>query len=269
MPGITFEQLSYTVFIIFAFIILLVFVRTKYSAIISFLNFEDDNVIKLKMEIKELQKEVTALRTLVNILIERINNNTNATVNAANLVTTMMEDKTVKKESIHTKIVRPVLLVYGTGPLGESDRNAMRRAGVAFFRLNNAKLAGLSDEIQRRRSDGTLYDIVHISAHGQADGTIDMNGQLVSGEELSDAMAGINCVFLSTCSNHYLADKLVGVVKYVIVVYEEIQVDDAANFVYEFYKRYKVNRNIDASFAEAIAVSPSISEFVDLRVGSN
>ncbi len=265
MQGISFEQLSYSVFFIVSMVLLFVFVKTKYSSIMNFLNFEDDNVIKLKLEIKELQREVTALRTLVNILIERINNG--SVGEAATIASAALEDKTAKKETIYTKLVRPVLLVYGTGPLGESDRNAMRRAGVAFFRLNNAKLNGLSDEIQRRRSDGTLYDIVHISAHGQADGTIDLNGQLVTGEELSDAMAGINCVFLSSCSNHYLADKLVGVVKYVIVVYEEIQLDDAANFVYEFYKRYKVNRNIDASFAEAIAVSPSVSEFVDLRVG--
>ncbi len=265
MFGITPEQISYTRTLVLIFLLLLFFVRSKYNTIISFLNFEDDNVIKMKLEIKELKKEVVALRTLVNILIERINTNqSNVTIPPS-----AIGNPEVKKESVYTKISRPVLLVYGAGPLGDSDRNAMRRAGVPFFRLNNAKLAGLSDEIQRRRSDGTLYDIVHISAHGQDDGTIDLNGQLVNGEELSDVMNGINCVFLSTCSNHYLADKLIGVVKYVIVVYEEIAVDDAANFVYEFYRRYKTNRNIDASFAEAIAVSPSVAEFVDLRVGGN
>lgn len=49
----------------------------------------------------------------------------------------------------------------------------------------------------------------------------------------------MRCVFLGTCSNQDIADKLVGIVKYVITVYEDIKSQDASDFTYEFYKRYK------------------------------
>jgi hypothetical protein len=96
----------------------------------------------------------------------------------------------------------------------------MRRAGLSFFRLKNASLKTLHDELQRRRSEGTLYDMVHISAHGDLN-VIGLGADNVDGNDLSNIFSGIRGVFLNTCSNQYIADKLVGVVLYVIVIYDE------------------------------------------------
>ena len=44
------------------------------------------------------------------------------------------------------------------------------------------------------------------------------------------------------------------IVKYVITVYEDIKSQDASDFTYEFYKRYKNNLDIESSFVEALRI---------------
>lgn len=226
-------------------------VRRNYNVISRFMSIDTEEIIELKQHIKELEAEIKTLRGTVEILVEQLRR----------------KEQPVVVESKRFP-ARPVLLVFGNAKFGEEDRQALRRAGVSFFRLINAKLDDLQNEIQRRRSDGTLYDIIHFAAVGRDDGYIDLNGQFVDGEQLANVLSGVRGVFLSTCTNHYVADKLVGVVKYVVVIYEEIEGADAANFVYEFYKRYVVSQNIEESFRGAIEVLPGIAEFVDLRKGT-
>ena len=144
----------------------------------------------------------------------------------------------------------------------------MRKAGITFFRLKSASLDDLNTELQRRRSDGNLYDVVHISSHGCDNGIL-LDTEIIGGDKLSEVLSGVRAIFLGTCNNQKIADRLVGIVKYVIVVYEEIESNLAADFVYEFYKRYKVDLDIEKSFEGAISVMPQVSEFVDLRIGSN
>ena len=134
--------------------------------------------------------------------------------------------------------------------------------------MRSASLDDLRTELQRRRSDGTLYDVVHISSHGSDKGIL-FDSELVDGNELGEILSGVRAIFLGTCNNQKIADRLVGIVKYVIVVYEEIDTKLASNFVYEFYKRYKAEMDIEKSFEGAISVMPEVSEFVDLRIGGN
>lgn len=217
----------------------------------------------LKAYIDNLEGQVKSMQLLVNILLER----STALPDASQTTTTTSKIEVTKTEPSQPKrINRPVLLVYGIDAFGEQDRQALKKAGIAFFRLRSADLETLKAELQRRRSDGNLYDIVHISAHGGGEELI-FDNDSVSGQELSDVLSGVRGIFLATCSNQKVADKLVGIVKYVIVVYEEIDTNDAANFVFEFYKRYRTSQNVETSFAEAMAVLPHISEFVDLRIG--
>ena len=241
--------------IILIFILAIIFlllwglVRSKHNVLAKFLTVEDEQVRSLKLRITELENEVRILRSTQEILLEQLH-----------------KQNIIKVEST-TIVARPVLLVYGSKEFGEADRNALRRAGIVFFRLAGARLSELQEEIQRRRSDGTLYDIIHFAAHSIDGGGIDLNGEIVDGVQLSNVLSGVRGVFLSTCSNYQIADRLLGVVKYVVIIYEDITNEDASNFVYEFYKRYKVERDIEASFNGAIAVLPNIAEFVDLRKG--
>ena len=214
-----------------------------------------EEVITLRAYTKELENKIRSMEILVNTLIDRTTE-----INTHQLEPFKTEIKTLKHPS------RPILLVYGTDEFGEEDRNALRKAGVSFFRLKNASLEDLRMELHRRRSDGNLYDIVHISSHGGGDSLL-LDTDLVDRFEMAKVLEGVRGVFLATCSNQNISDKLLGIVKYVVMVYEEIQTNYLSNFVYEFYKRYKVDWDIEAAFNGAIAVMPEISEFVDLRIG--
>lgn len=215
---------------------------------------EDSEVKDLRNRILELEHKILGLELTIHVLIDKLTKATG----------TPPDIPPIAEQQLG--LSRPVLLVYGDKQFGEADRNAMRRAGISFFRLVSSNLEDLRTELHRRRSDGRMYDIVHISAHG-GNGLINLDNVFVTGNDLSDVLSNVRCVFLGTCSNQAVADKLVGVVKYVVVVYEEIKSTDAADFTYEFYKRYKESLSIETAFVESLRVMPHISEFVDLRIG--
>lgn len=237
--------------VIFAMSISFVLIGERMGWFVKFFRTEDREVHELRNRIFQLEQKIVALETTIHVLLDKLTKSTNVVV---------------EQDKPQPTLVKPVLLVYGDNSFGETDRNAMRRAGVSFFRLTSSNLEDLRQELHRRRSDGRMYDVVHISAHGGS-GQINLDKVFVTGTDLSDVLSNVRCVFLGTCSNQEVADKLVGVVKYVISVYEEIQSADAAEFTYEFYKRYKDSFDIEASFNGAMKIMPQISEFVDLRVG--
>ena len=245
---------------------ILVFLLRNRAQLLKMFRVENDEVVTLRGDISsmknyitELESQIRSMQLVINMLLERAVMVPDATPpNAPPVILT----------PIRKKVNRPVLLVYGVDEFGEQDRQALRRAGVTFFRLKSASLDDLRTELQRRRSDGNLYDVVHISSHGSDKGIL-MESELINGSELSEILSGVRTIFLGTCNNQKIADKLVGIVKYVIVVYEEIDTDDASAFVFEFYKRYKTNLDVESAFSGAIAVMPHISEFVDLRIGGD
>ena len=254
-------ELSYIIYIFFFalfFVIISFLVKNRYQKISKYIKMEDLEVLKLREQVRQLEKEVEALKITINVLLECIKE---ANIQIPNTPVPVPVITPVFKA-----VSRPVLLVYGDSAFGEADRNAMRRAGVSFFRLVDGNLEKLRDELQRRRSEGRLYDVVHFSAHG-VDDFIVLGTEKVDAMRLSDVLNGVRCVFLATCNNQEVADKMVGIVKYVVTIYEEINSDDAANFTYEFYKRYKVDMDVEAAFTGAMSVMPNISEFVDLRIG--
>ena len=254
--------------LVFLFAILTIILVKNRAQMFSALNIEDKEVHELKEKVrslenyaKDLENKLRSMELLVNTLIDRITE-----VNARQLEPLKAEIKTLRTPAKVPS--RPVLLVYGTDDFGEQDRNALRKAGVSFFRIKNANLEDLRMELHRRRSDGNLYDIVHISSHGGGDAVL-LDTDLVDRFELSKILDGVRGIFLATCSNQSVSDKLLGIVRYVIMVYEEIDSAYLSNFVYEFYKRYKVDWDIEASFNGALMVMPEISEFVDLRIGGS
>ena len=242
------------------FLIILYLIKNKLSFFSKFFVAEDALVNDLRNKVSELERKVNALQITIQVLVDKLAVAT-ATMNG-------QPTQTPEQPASNLAVIgRPVLLVYGNNKFGEADRNAMRRAGVSFFRLTSSTLEDLRTELQRRRSDGRMYDVVHISAHG-GEGNVILDDSVISGIQLSDVLGGVRCVFLGTCSNQTVADKLVGVVKYVVVVYEEIKDTDASDFTYEFYKRYRENgMNIDMAFMGALMVMPHISDYVDLRKG--
>lgn len=259
------HEVWYLALFVLIFLILVFLLRNR-TQLLKMFNTGNEEVIALKIKLAtmetydtQLEQQLKSMETVINMLLDR---------------SVLIPDIPVQNNPdivpiIKKRVRKPVLLVYGTESFGADDAQALRRAGVAFFRIRSASLDDLRTELQRRRSDGTLYDIVHISSHGSDLGILFGNEDLVSGSELSEVLSGVNAVFLATCNNQKIADKLVGIVKYVIVVYEDIDTALASNFVYEFYKRYKVEMNIEKSYDGAMSVMPEIAEFVDLRIGGN
>lgn len=258
------HEVWYLALFILIFIILTFLLRNR-TQLLRMFNLESQEVLELKNKIAamenyilELESRLKSMQTMVNLLLDR-----RIIVPDIPVPTTPDVVPAVRK-----RIQHPVLLVYGVEQFGNEDRQALRKAGITFFRLRSASLDDLRTELQRRRSDGTLYDVVHISSHG-SDKEILFDSELVDGNELGEILSGVRAIFLGTCNNQKIADRLVGIVKYVIVVYEEIDTKLASNFVYEFYKRYKTEMDIEKSFEGAISVMPEVSEFVDLRIGGN
>ena len=259
------HNFEYVFFLFFVCITLFFLFRNKIY-FFSLINLENKEVTQLKDRIrtlesyaKDLENKVRSMELLVNTLIERITK-----VNNRQLEPLQEEIKTLKIQP--KRPAHPVLLVYGVNEFGEQDRNALRRAGVSFFRLKYANLDDLRVELHRRRSDGNLYDIVHVSSHGGNEAIV-LDTDKVDGIELSNVLSGVRGIFLATCSNQNIADKLLGIVRYVVVVYEEIETKMLSDFVFEFYKRYKADWDIEGAFNGALTVMPEVSEFVDLRIG--
>ena len=259
------HNFEYVFFLFFVCITLFFLFRNK-TQFFNLINLENQEVKQLKDRIrtlesyaKDLENKVRSMELLVNTLIERITE-----VNNRQLEPLQEEIKTLKIQP--KRPARPVLLVYGVNEFGEQDRNALRRAGVSFFRLKYANLDDLRVELHRRRSDGNLYDIVHVSSHGGNEAII-LDTDKVDGIELSNVLSGVRGIFLATCSNQNIADKLLGIVRYVVIVYEEIETKMLSDFVFEFYKRYKADWDIEGAFNGALTVMPEVSEFVDLRIG--
>ncbi len=252
----TFSLQNHTpLFIAIAAVLLAIFLLAGRFQVYHKLFPKENSVVNdLRNRILDLEHKIIALELTIHVLIDKL---TKATGTVPEIPAPIEQN---------VGLLRPVLLVYGDQGFGDADRNAMRRAGISFFRLVSSDLEHLRTELHRRRSDGRIYDIVHISAHG-GDGTINLDNAFVTGVDLSDVLSNVRCVFLGTCSNQEVADKLVGVVKFVITVYEDIKSTDASDFTYEFYKRYKNGLDIESSFVEALRVMPHVSEFVDLRMG--
>lgn len=159
---------------------------------------------------------------------------------------------------------KATLLVMGDNEFGQADRNAMRKAGILFHRLVDGSFSNLAEELQRKRSEGRQYRVVHISSHAGATG-IQFSDGIYNGQEISDIMDGVELLFLASCSNVKLADSILGIVKNIIVVYEEVETKDMESFVFEFYNELKRDFNIQRSFDVALTKVPIVSEFVDLR----
>lgn len=174
-----------------------------------------------------------------------------------------MNVKSLEGSTLLTK-QKATLLVMGDGNFGEADRNALRRAGVLFHRLTDGSFLSLKEELQRKRQEGRQYKVVHISSHAGKEG-IQFSDMVVNGEEISDILDGVELLFLASCSNINVSDDILGVVKNIIVVYENIENDSMQNFVFNFYNNLKIEFDIIKSFNVAISLTPDVSEFVDLR----
>jgi len=182
----------------------------------------------------------------------------------------IIRERLVKVETTQEFVLtkeKAALLVMSNKQFADNDRNALRRAGILFHRLSSGQFLELRNELQRKRIENRQYKVVHISSHASKDG-IEFSDEIVNGQMLSEIMSGIDLLFLASCSNVDIADSLIGIVKNIITVYEEIEDKDMQEFVFNFYNELKKSFNILESYNKAITLVPHVSEFVDLRTST-
>ena len=182
----------------------------------------------------------------------------------------IIRERLVKVETTQEFVLtkeKAALLVMSNKQFADNDRNALRRAGILFHRLSSGQFLELRNELQRKRIENRQYKVVHISSHASKDG-IEFSDEIVNGQMLSEIMSGIDLLFLASCSNVDIADSLIGIVKNIITVYEDIEDKDMQEFVFNFYNELKKSFNILESYNKAITLVPHVSEFVDLRTST-
>ena len=219
----------------------------KYERIVSL----KTELMVWKAKVQEIQKELEEERRVNRILREEIDNLKKRIEN--------LEDKNPILTS-----EKATLLVMGDNSFGTADRNALRRAGVLFHRLLDGSFKSLREELQRKRSEGRQYKIVHISSHASEHG-VQFSDGIFTGDDLSNILDDVQLLFLASCNNVVIADRILGIVDNIIVVYENVDTKDMESFVFEFYNELKIKFDIDTSFNSAIRKVPSVSEFVDRR----
>lgn len=236
------SDLQFYTFLLIALIFLIFNIpsKFKYNSILK----EEVGVLQL-----ELQKEKNDNKAL-KLEIQRLNKRVKILEESNNTVFLTKEKAT--------------LLVMGSERFGLSDRNALRRAGILFHRLVDGSFYSFKDELQRKRSENRQYRVVHISSHASISG-VEFSDGIYTGEQLSEIVSGVQLLFLASCNNVKIADSILGIVSFIVVVYEQVDSALMEEFVYEFYNQLKISFEVENSFREAINKVPTISEFVDLR----
>lgn len=239
------EMLVFVLSSVIVFVIYYFFTRQKILLLVN----EKVVIEKLQSRVVDLEEEIKRLRAFIDILLMKLS----------------VVDEGAAEMPVATETFRDLLIVCGNEEFCDADRRALRKSGIRFMRLRFSSFEDFVNELRRRRSDNTLYKVIHFSMHGTSEGLIFGDGELVTGAQLSEVIDGVDIVFLNTCTSVNVADKIASIVEYVIVVYEDIENDLAEQFATEFYSAYSGTRNPIYSFSHAIAVVPEVSEFVDLR----
>jgi len=161
-------------------------------------------------------------------------------------------------------LLKPLLLICGPDEaMCNNDRQALRRAGVVFQRLNLATKQLIVDELRRRRQDNTLYNWVHVTAHAGPEGVLLSDG-IADPQWWGQNFDGINVIFLAACKTSTVADQLAGLTR-VIFMQADVSERDAADFTYAFWSAMVEKHDPAEAYRIAVRMVPTVAEFVDFR----
>jgi hypothetical protein len=159
---------------------------------------------------------------------------------------------------------KPLLIVCGPDTaMCDLDRHALRRAGVSFQRIYHASKRLITDELRRRRQDGTLYPWLHVTAHAGEVG-IELSDGLAEPTWWHEQLDGVQVIFLAACKSATVADELAGLCT-VVFVQDEIDSQAAADFTYCFWRHMREHGDPQQAYRQAIAEVPAVAEFTDIR----
>lgn len=160
-----------------------------------------------------------------------------------------------------------LLLVCAAGQdssICREDENAIIRAHMPYTRIINASLGLLSQEMQRRRFDGSIPKYMQLSGHAGANGFI-FGAVTVSTYELTPVIQGVDTILLAGCSDVTVADHLIGAVRAVVSVREDVYSLDMANFTYSFWRAVVAGKSTSEAYEIAQLEVPAVAPFADYR----
>ena len=131
---------------------------------------------------------------------------------------------------------RTVLACVGADPHLLADEAALRAVeaatGLAFRRLRPATKGRLAAALDRARLHGHPYELVHLAVHAGPQG-VDLDGELATGDWLSEHLQGVKVLLLAGCEGDALGDWL-GAVPYAITISAPVSHEDAARLTQAF-----------------------------------
>lgn len=218
-----------------------------------------DEVAQLKGLVARQDAEITRLRTSNEALSSTLAD-TAAARKAA-------ESRLTESRTVH--VGREEVLIAVTGDSGiDLDlprlRQAATRNNFRVTRLYPVSFATLRDKINRDRAAGDPVRFLHLAAHMNDSGVL--LDRLVTVQELSEVLSGIELIVLNGCESSAVADYLSASLA-VISMREAIKSTDAALFTYVFWEEFfRRNFDVQTAFdATLTRVPTSVAEFVELH----
>lgn len=162
----------------------------------------------------------------------------------------------------------PILACVATGGKFEVDLAALRavrtKTGLRFSRLYPVTLDSLERKLNRDRVNGTPVRYIHFAVDSGPEGLVFQDG-IATGLWLSQRLSGVEVAVIAGCKSDVVGD-LLGVVRAVVTMREEIRNSDAAVFTEVFWTGIGNGLTVDRAFEDALdRCPPEVAEFVELH----
>jgi hypothetical protein len=159
----------------------------------------------------------------------------------------------------------PMLGVFGTDQdITDNDIAALRQSGIPFKRLRSASSLDVKYELSRRRRASDIFRWVHVATHAGPQG-IQLKDGVIGFPFWSENLQGIEGVFLAACTDIAIADKILGVVDWVVSTREDIGNEDAWSFGVSFWTHIHDGDLPRQAYLAACKECPALAECIDFR----
>lgn len=162
----------------------------------------------------------------------------------------------------------PILACIGDDGMFEVDLTALRavrtQTGLRFSRLYPVTLDSLERKLNSDRASGKAVRYIHFAVHSGPEGLVFGDG-IATGLWLSQRLSGVEVAVIAGCKSDVVGD-LLGVVRAVVTMREDIRNSDAALFTEVFWTGIGNGMTVDQAFEEALdRCPPEVAEFVELH----
>lgn len=208
----------------------------------------------LRSKVEDLQEEIVRLRNAIDVLLNLYGNYARANGQSPETPTEAL-------------ITKQALLICSNEQMCETDRTAMRQAGVMFQRLRSATKSAVEADVRRRRMYRRMYPWVVYTGHADVRGTQMSDGQFAAYEwwaAIFDPSDRIELIIMNGCKTTGFADSLTGIISNVIIVYEDIDNIVAGRFLQAIFSQLRAGNTPVEAYARALTRVQGVSEYTEI-----